>query len=50
VAKTEQGSWWPDYAGWLADRSGAEKPARDVLGSAHFAELGTAPGSYVLDR
>jgi len=50
VAKTEQGSWWPDYAGWLADRSGAEKPAPDVLGSAQFAELGAAPGSYVLDR
>ena len=22
-APTEQGSWWPDYAAWLAERSGA---------------------------
>ncbi|GAA1267030.1 class II poly(R)-hydroxyalkanoic acid synthase [Pseudonocardia aurantiaca] len=50
VAKTEQGSWWPDFSAWLADRSGAEKLAPDGLGSTRFNELGSAPGSYVLDR
>jgi len=50
TAKSEQGSWWPHYAAWLADRSGPEKPAPETLGSTRFHELGAAPGSYVLDR
>jgi len=50
LAKTEQGSWWPDYAAWLADRSGPEKPAPETLGNARFTALGPAPGSYVMDR
>jgi len=50
LAKTEQGSWWPDYAAWLADRSGPEKPAPETLGNARFIALGPAPGSYVMDR
>lgn len=50
TAPTEQGSWWPDYAGWLRDRSGAEKPAPAVLGNAEYRPLEEAPGSYVLDK
>ena len=49
-AQQEKGSWWPDYTGWLRDRSGAEKPAPDVLGNAEFPPIEDAPGSYVLDR
>jgi polyhydroxyalkanoate synthase len=46
-APTVQGSWWPDYAAWLAERSGAQVPAPAVLGSERFAVIDAAPGSYV---
>jgi polyhydroxyalkanoate synthase len=50
AALTVKGSWWPDYAGWLRARSGAEKPAPPELGSDEFRPLDDAPGSYVLDK
>jgi polyhydroxyalkanoate synthase len=50
VARQEKGSWWPDYAAWLGDRSGGEKPAPESLGSTEFRPIEDAPGSYVLDR
>jgi poly[(R)-3-hydroxyalkanoate] polymerase subunit PhaC len=50
VAQREQGSWWPDYAQWLRDRSGDEVAAPTELGSAEHPPIETAPGSYVLDR
>jgi poly[(R)-3-hydroxyalkanoate] polymerase subunit PhaC len=49
-AKTMQGSWWPDYTTWLADRSGDMKRAPRTLGSAKFRPLHPAPGTYVLQR
>jgi polyhydroxyalkanoate synthase len=36
-----QGSWWPDYAQWLADRSGELVRAPKVKAGAK------APGTYV---
>jgi len=39
-------SWWPAYAAWIADHSGAEV-APPSLGSARFPALDDAPGSYV---
>jgi poly(3-hydroxyalkanoate) synthetase len=48
-AHTEQGSWWPDYAGWLAERSGGQVPAPSAVGSTRYPTLEDAPGSYVLD-
>jgi poly(3-hydroxyalkanoate) synthetase len=46
-AATHQGSWWPDYVQWLAERSGELIPAPKRLGSARHKALGKAPGSYV---
>jgi poly(3-hydroxyalkanoate) synthetase len=50
AAATESGSWWPDYAAWLAARSGDVKPAPSTMGSAQHPPLEDAPGSYVRDR
>jgi polyhydroxyalkanoate synthase subunit PhaC len=49
-AATEQGSWWPDFVGWLAQRCGPDKPAPRKLGGRRLAPLIEAPGTYVLDR
>jgi polyhydroxyalkanoate synthase len=46
-AATEHGSWWPDYASWLAARSGDQVPAPAALGSGRFRVIEPAPGSYV---
>jgi polyhydroxyalkanoate synthase subunit PhaC len=51
-----QGSWWPDFADWLARRCGPDRRAPRRLGRAgHPGEPGLpplieAPGTYVLDR
>jgi polyhydroxyalkanoate synthase len=47
TATTVSGTWWPDYARWLAERGGPRKPAPKDLGE---AALDPAPGSYVFDR
>jgi polyhydroxyalkanoate synthase len=49
-AQTVQGSWWPDYASWLAERSGGETERPRELGAKGFRPDGRAPGTYVLDR
>jgi polyhydroxyalkanoate synthase len=49
-AETVQGSWWPDYAAWLAERSGDFQSAPSALGSVEHPAIGEAPGSYVLDQ
>jgi len=48
-ARAEQGSWWPDYARWLGERSGGDKEAPAALGSVVHRPIEEAPGSYVLD-
>ncbi|MEV4124439.1 alpha/beta fold hydrolase [Nocardia sp. NPDC049707] len=41
-------SWWPDFALWLADRSGPRKDAPATLGAPDLPPLYPAPGTYVL--
>ena len=41
------GSWWPDYAAWLAGRSGTMRAAPKRLGGRGHRALGKAPGTYV---
>ncbi|HEU4361719.1 MAG TPA: alpha/beta fold hydrolase [Mycobacterium sp.] len=43
-------SWWPDYVGWLAERSGPEVDAPKTLGGEGLPPLGSAPGSYVMEK
>jgi polyhydroxyalkanoate synthase len=43
------GSWWADWASWLAERAGPQgKPPR--IGSATHPALDDAPGRYVLEK
>ncbi|WP_406861474.1 alpha/beta fold hydrolase [Streptomyces sp. HUAS MG47] len=49
-ASSTAGSWWPDYARWLGERSGERVAAPEAPGGDRFRVLGDAPGSYVLDR
>lgn len=44
---TQEGSWWPAWHQWLARQSGRKQPARALPKT---AELGAAPGSYVMQR
>jgi polyhydroxyalkanoate synthase subunit PhaC len=49
-AETRHGSWWPDYAGWLAERCGKEQAAPTELGDGGLRPGSDAPGTYVYDR
>jgi polyhydroxyalkanoate synthase len=49
-AETCHGSWWPDYAGWLAERCGEERAAPAELGGGGLAPICDAPGTYVYDH
>jgi polyhydroxyalkanoate synthase subunit PhaC len=42
-----KGSWWPDWAKWLAARSGPQVPARQP-GDGKLKPICDAPGTYVL--
>jgi polyhydroxyalkanoate synthase len=48
-ARTEKGSWWPDFTAWLDERSGEQVPAPTDLGG-KLEVLGNAPGTYVFDK
>ena len=43
-------SWWVDFIGWLAERSGPEVDAPKTLGGEGFPPLGPAPGGYVMEK
>jgi polyhydroxyalkanoate synthase len=40
------GSWWPNWAAWLAERSGGKVPARDPA-KGKLKPIEDAPGSFV---
>ncbi|MGD9571641.1 MAG: PHA/PHB synthase family protein [Thermoleophilia bacterium] len=44
-----EGSWWEDWADWIAARSGERVPPPG-MGSAEHPPLDDAPGRYVLER
>ena len=44
-----QGSWWADWAKWVAPYGGGQVPAREP-GSGELAAIEDAPGSYVKAR
>jgi polyhydroxyalkanoate synthase len=49
-AETRHGSWWSDYASWLAERCGEENAAPTELGGSGLLPICEAPGTYVYDR
>ncbi len=49
TASTEPGTWWPDYVGWLASRSGDLRAAPAALGGGGLEPMEAAPGTYVFD-
>lgn len=50
VAESHKGSWWVDYAEWLADRNGGTTEAPATTGDDDHPNLETAPGTYVFDN
>ncbi len=50
TARTVPGTWWTDHVAWLAERSGAERPAPTALGGGGLTPLDPAPGTYVLEQ
>jgi poly(3-hydroxyalkanoate) synthetase len=49
-AETVPGSWWTDYAAWLAERGGGQRRAPRTLGRKAYPVRAAAPGTYVHDR
>jgi polyhydroxyalkanoate synthase len=45
-APMHEGSWWPAWQQWLAQRS-AERVAPPAMGGSTYTPLGDAPGTYV---
>lgn len=50
AAEQHAGSWWPDWAHWLAQRSGPKKKAYEALGNKRYMPIEPAPGEYVKVR
>ncbi len=48
-ASQHPGSWWPDWAGWVAQHGGDKVPSR-IPGKGKLKALEDAPGAYVRMR
>ncbi len=49
-AQEHRGSWWPDWAEWLASHSGPRRKAVKTCGNSTYSPIEPAPGSYVKVR
>jgi polyhydroxyalkanoate synthase len=49
-ATERPGSWWIEWAKWLGEFKGGERPAPSAPGSAEYPALEPAPGRYVKQR
>ena len=45
----QTGSWWEDWAQWLGQRAGEQKPAPQSLGNEEYQPGLAAPGTYVFE-
>jgi polyhydroxyalkanoate synthase len=50
TAVEHKGSWWPEWAGFLAQHGGAEVAAPAAPGKGSYQALEAAPGRYVKER
>ncbi|RJG09152.1 class II poly(R)-hydroxyalkanoic acid synthase [Pseudomonas cavernicola] len=46
-AQKHDGSWWPDWLGWIQARSGEQRETLPALGSQNHPPMEAAPGTYV---
>lgn len=49
-AAEHPGSWWPQWAGWLAQYGGGKRRARRKPGNARYQAIEPAPGRYVKQK
>jgi polyhydroxyalkanoate synthase len=49
-AKEQPGSWWPDWAAWLAPHGGKQIAAPRTYGNKRHTEIEPAPGRYVKQK
>ncbi|WP_416234686.1 class I poly(R)-hydroxyalkanoic acid synthase [Paucibacter sp. PLA-PC-4] len=50
TAVEHAGSWWPDWAAWLAGHAGAKKAAPKTPGGKGYRAIEPAPGRYVKQK
>jgi polyhydroxyalkanoate synthase len=49
-AQEKPGSWWPQWAAWLAPQGGGARKAPKKAGNARYRAIEPAPGRYVKQK